>query len=109
MDLEANTAWKADPDFAEPHRRAEIRVAAFMQTFVTSWAARLEPVRAGRGGMDVNRVAEEGIKASATTLSGQGWPSGVTLRSSLVTVPMPEPVSKPRPYARRSSRGWRRR
>lgn len=64
VDLPANDGWKADPAFAEPHRRAEVLVAAFLQTFVAIWAGRLEPLRTHGGGLDANRVAEEGVKAA---------------------------------------------
>jgi hypothetical protein len=64
VDLPASTAWSSDPLFEEPHRRAEVLVAAFMLTFVSIWADRLEPLRTDQGGMDVARVAEEGIKAA---------------------------------------------
>ncbi len=37
------TGGSSDPAFAEPHRRAEVLVAAFMQTFVTIWAAGSSP------------------------------------------------------------------
>ncbi len=59
-----NTDWISDPAFAEPHRRAEVLVAAFMQTFVTIWAGRLESLRTDGGGLDSSRVAEEGVKAA---------------------------------------------
>ncbi len=64
VELPADDAWKTDPAFAEPHRRAEVLVAAFLQTFVTIWASRLEPLRVDADGMDGDRVAEEGIKSA---------------------------------------------
>ena len=39
-------------------------VAAFLQTFVTIWASRLEPLRVDADGMDADRVAEEGVKSA---------------------------------------------
>jgi hypothetical protein len=69
VDLPASDAWQQDPAFAEPHRRAEVLVAAFMQTLVTMWAGRLEPLRTDDGGLDVNRVAEEGIKSARHLLA----------------------------------------
>jgi hypothetical protein len=56
--------WKTDPAYEEPHRRAEVLVAAFLQTFVRIWAERLEPLRTDGGGLDSSRVAEEGVKAA---------------------------------------------
>jgi hypothetical protein len=41
-----------------------VLVAAFLQTFVTIWASRLEPLRVDVDGMDVDRVAEEGVKSA---------------------------------------------
>jgi hypothetical protein len=62
--LEIGEAWKADPDYEEPHRRAEVLVAAFMQTLVAMWAGRLEPLRVDPDGIDADRVAEEGVKSA---------------------------------------------
>ncbi|HWM05848.1 MAG TPA: hypothetical protein VNP92_26195 [Actinophytocola sp.] len=62
--LEANDRWITDATFAEPHRRAEVLVAAFLQTFVAIWAGRLEPLRTDGGGLDTSRVAEEGVKSA---------------------------------------------
>jgi hypothetical protein len=69
VDLPATPAWQGDPTFAEPHRRAEVLVAAFMQTLVTMWAGRLEPLRSDEGGLDVSRVAEEGVKSARHLLA----------------------------------------
>jgi hypothetical protein len=62
--LEAGNRWRSDPEFAVPHRRAEVLVAAFMQTLVTMWAGRLEPLRVETDGLDAGRVAEEGVKSA---------------------------------------------
>jgi hypothetical protein len=67
--MRATKAWKSDPQFAEPHRRAEVLVAAFMQTLVTMWAGRLGQLRIDRGGLDVGRVAEEGVKSAQHLLA----------------------------------------
>jgi hypothetical protein len=69
VDLPADGTWKDDPRFAEPHRRAEVLVAAFMQTLVTMWAGRLEPMRTDDGGLDASRVAEEGVKSAQHLLA----------------------------------------
>ena len=73
VDLPATPDWQHDPAFGAPHRRAEVLVAAFMQTMVAMWAARLEPLR-DDGGLDAGRVAEEGVKAARHLL-------GMLLRS----------------------------
>ncbi len=67
--LPANEKWKRDPQFAAPHRRAEVLVAAFMQTLVTIWAVRLEPLRDDGEGLDAGRVAEEGVKSARHLLA----------------------------------------
>jgi len=64
VELPASDAWLTDPAFLEPHRRAEVLVAAFMQTMVSMWAARLDPLRIDNDGLDVARVAEEGVKSA---------------------------------------------
>lgn len=63
VEMTPGEAWKSDPRFDRPHRLAEVLVAAFMQTFVTMWVGRLEPLRTD-GGMDLGRVAEEGRKSA---------------------------------------------
>src|SRR6478736_5670741 len=68
VDLPATAAWKRDPTYAEPHRRAEVLVAAFMQTFVTIWAERLQPLAIRSGGMDVTRLAPEDDHGYRTAL-----------------------------------------
>jgi hypothetical protein len=73
VEIPPGTAWQQDPDFAEPHRRAEILVAAFMQSLAGMWAARLE-VFDDRDGLDAARVAEEGETAAEHLL-------GMLLRS----------------------------
>jgi hypothetical protein len=62
--LDAGGAWQTDSEFEEPHRRAEVLVAAFMQTLVTMWSGRLEPLRVDPDGVDADRVAEEGVKSA---------------------------------------------
>jgi len=64
--LEPGEAWKADH---QPHRRAEVLVAAFLQTLVTMWAGRLDQLRADQDGLDVDRVAEEGVKSARHLLA----------------------------------------
>lgn len=63
VELEPGTSWRTGKDAHEPHKMGEVLVAAFMRTFSTIWASRIEDfVR--RGGMDRERVAEEGAKAA---------------------------------------------
>jgi hypothetical protein len=69
VDLPANRDWLNDPAFTKPHRRAEVLVAAFMQTLVTMWAGRLEPLRVDSDGLDAARVAEEGVKSAGHLLA----------------------------------------
>lgn len=68
VEMAPGVAWKDDPRFERPHRLAEVLVAAFVQTFVTMWARRLDPLRTD-GGMDVSRVAEEGTKSARHLLA----------------------------------------
>lgn len=74
VDLPANANWKSDPAYGEPHRRAEVLVAAFLQTLVSMWAQRLDPLHSEKGWLDADRVAEEGTKSARHLL-------GMILRS----------------------------
>lgn len=62
-----------DPDYREPHRRAEILVAAVLQTFAGMWAARIDELD-DTSGLNAARVAEEGVRAARHLL-------GMVLRS----------------------------
>lgn len=55
-------------DYREPHRRAEVMVAAVMQTLVGMWATRIDELE-DEGGLSTARVAEEGRRASQQLLS----------------------------------------
>lgn len=55
------------PDFVEPHRRAEVLVAAVMQTLAGIWATRIDELDP-TGGLNLSRVAEEGIRAASHLL-----------------------------------------
>ena len=101
--------------FAEPHRRAEVLVAAFLQTLVTIWAGRLEPLRADRRGLDADRVAEEGVK-SARHLLGMaaarpGLPAagGARVRRRPRRGPHRRPAARARRRPRLPRRRWSRR
>jgi hypothetical protein len=63
----------ADDEFREPHRRAEILVAAIMQTLAGMWAHRIDELDA-TDGLNAARVAEEGMNAAKHLL-------GMVLRS----------------------------
>lgn len=66
--LEPNSSYLTEPDFAEPHRRGEVLVAAMMRTLLSIWSLRiieLDP----KGRTYLDRAAEEGATA-ATQLLG---------------------------------------
>lgn len=60
-EMEPDLKWIQDPEFAEPHRRGEVLVAAVMNGFLEIWTARLQDAKApGQTKHMVRRVAEEG-------------------------------------------------
>jgi hypothetical protein len=61
--LPPSPAYLDQDEYAEPHRRAEILVAAVMQAMAGMWAARLEALD-DRDGLDAARMAEEGQRAA---------------------------------------------
>ena len=70
VDLPATPAWRKDPAYDEPHRRAEVLVAAVMQTMVSIWVGRIDQLRIGDDNtLDVLRVAEEGVKSAQHLLA----------------------------------------
>lgn len=64
VELDPSPTLLNNPDFAEPHRRGEILVAAVTQTFVRMWTGRLRGLRAGGTQISRTRAAEEGAKAA---------------------------------------------
>jgi hypothetical protein len=62
--LKPTKAWLDDdnPEWAEPHRRGEILVAAVMHAFLRIWVARLAPILETT--IDRRRAAEEGATAA---------------------------------------------
>lgn len=57
-------------EFQEPHRRGEVLVACMLNTFLDIWVARLkELVSHRKGGLDRNRVIEEGAETSDRLLN----------------------------------------
>lgn len=70
------------PEFAEPHRRGELLVAAMLHAFVQVWQARLEPLGVGgHGPLDRGRVVEEGANAAQHLL-------GIAIRGIDYTPPV---------------------
>jgi hypothetical protein len=65
LDIKPSLAWKTDPEFAEPHRRGEILVAALMNALLEVWLRRLRQL----GTLDAARVAEEAAIAADRLLS----------------------------------------
>ncbi len=60
-ELEPDPGWLKDPEFAEPHRRGEILVAAVMNGFIEAWTSRLRAAETpGQSSHPLLRVAEEG-------------------------------------------------
>lgn len=73
VDLEPDPTLLDRDEYAEPHRRAEVLVAAVMRTLAGIWASRIDALDA-TDGLDAARVAEEGVRAAAQLL-------GMVLRS----------------------------
>jgi hypothetical protein len=64
------TAYSQNADWLEPHRRGELLVAAMLGAFVRVWQARLQPLGVGgSGGLDRDRVVEEGAAAAEHLLN----------------------------------------
>jgi hypothetical protein len=62
--------WLSDPEFAEPHRRGEILVAAVMNGFLEAWTMRLQAAKTpGQRLYAVARVAEEGSDIAAALVT----------------------------------------
>ncbi|MEL1263790.1 hypothetical protein [Pseudoxanthomonas putridarboris] len=62
--------WMDDPEFAEPHRRGEILVAAVLNAFIEVWRHRLEGLgEIRRGYLDAARVVEDGATAASHLLT----------------------------------------
>lgn len=73
VDLEPDQELLDQDEYAEPHRRAEILVAAVMRTLAGIWASRIDALDS-TDGLDSARVAEEGVRAAGQLL-------GMVLRS----------------------------
>jgi hypothetical protein len=67
VDLPPDKRYLKRPEYAEPHRRAEVLVAAVMRTLAGMWASRIDALDP-RGGLDADRVAEEGVRAAGHLL-----------------------------------------
>jgi hypothetical protein len=73
VDLPPDPTLLDQDAYAEPHRRAEVLVAAVMRTLAGIWATRIDALEA-TDGLDAARVAEEGVRAAGQLL-------GMVLRS----------------------------
>lgn len=63
-------AYRNDPEFAEPHRRGELLVAAMMNALVNVWSRRLTALGRDRSGrVDRSRVVEEGARIADILLT----------------------------------------
>ncbi|HEY0167639.1 MAG TPA: hypothetical protein VGB75_11420 [Jatrophihabitans sp.] len=67
VDLEPDDTILEKPEYQEAHRRAEVLVAAVMRTLAGMWASRIDALDP-RGGLDADRVAEEGVRAAGHLL-----------------------------------------
>lgn len=64
-ELEPNKRILKSEEYAEPHRRGEVLVAAMMNAFVAVWTTRLKALGTiGKGRFDRERVVEEGAAAA---------------------------------------------
>jgi hypothetical protein len=69
-ELRATPRWLDDPEFAEPHRRGEILVAAVMNALVAAWSRRLKAAETpGQTLHPLLRVAEEGSDIAAALIT----------------------------------------
>lgn len=66
VELKPGDGWKQEPEFAEPHRRGEIFVAAIINGFIETWTLRLTSAKApDQTQHAIRRVAEEGADIAA--------------------------------------------
>ncbi|MFT4218234.1 MAG: hypothetical protein QM619_13765 [Micropruina sp.] len=63
VDLDPDPGLLDAEEFQEAHRRAEVLVAAVMQTLAGMWASRIDELD-DREGLSAARVAEEGVRAA---------------------------------------------
>lgn len=61
--ISPNQDWRRDRQYAAPHRRGEILVAAVVRTLLAMWVDRLVPLTKGDF-VDRERAAEEGAKSA---------------------------------------------
>lgn len=70
VELEPKKTHLSDPEFAEPHRRGEILVAAMMRSFLDIWIERIEALGTFTGNTrNLDLVIEEGAKAAEHLLT----------------------------------------
>lgn len=58
-----------DPEFAEPHRRGEVLVAAIINVFLEVWVARMQPYIHPDKTLDRKRAVEEGAEVADRLLT----------------------------------------
>lgn len=63
VNLSRGAAWKKDPAFRLPHRRAEVLVAAVTHALLEIWSGRLKDITSVEG-LSRRRAAEEGAKSA---------------------------------------------
>ena len=69
-EMRPDPKWLTDPEFAEPHRRGEVLVAAVMNGFLEAWTTRLQSAKAeDQTRHMVRRVAEEGSDIAAALIT----------------------------------------
>jgi hypothetical protein len=65
VELRPNADWRSNPEYAEPHRRGEILVAAMLNAMIHIWAERIAGLKQDQQGrVDLDRVVEEGQRAA---------------------------------------------
>ena len=68
--IQPNKAAMSDPEFAEPHRRGELVVAAVMNAFLDIWLSRLAKIGPiANGKKDRSIVRDEGARAAGHLLT----------------------------------------
>lgn len=68
--IKPDPRWLEDPEFAGPHRRGEILVAAVLNAFIEVWRHRIKGLgEITKGYLDAARVVEEGATAASHLLT----------------------------------------
>lgn len=70
LDVTPSRRLLRSPEYAEPHRRGEVLVAALLNAFLDAWVARLRRLgEVAPGELDLSRVIEDGAEAADTLLT----------------------------------------